>query len=130
MIIMASQNIFLMDLADREEDVWSASSPRLGEGSSPQVIHIASAASVSPTSSHDNTNTSDDHFTITLDPVDVPFPSTSTRQTTAEEWEVAARENLEGVHYTREKFPSDSISFLAAPFVRAVTCQRDSWRGD
>ena len=86
----------------------------------------ASPASVSPTSSHDSINASDDHFTITLDPVPVPSSSTSHRQTTAEEWKIAAQENQEGIHYTREKFPSSSISFLAAQFAREpVTVEED-----
>ena len=45
-------------------------------------------------------------------------PPPGPRRTTSDEWQAAARENHEGIHYTREKFPSDAITFLAATFSR------------
>ena len=113
-----SQHMFFLDLADREEDLWSPSSPQLQEVPY-QTIRLGSPAKPAEevaSSSHSTTNSSEDHSFMSDTE---PAPSSpQPRQTTAHEWHIAADENKDGVHYTRERFPSEAISYLAPPFAR------------
>lgn len=116
----SSQNVFFLDLVDREEDLWSSSSPQPQQVPF-QTIHIASdpPSPANPVFEASSSNL-DDKDKRTADDHLHPSPSASPtpRQTTAHEWQVAAQENLDGVHYTRERFPSDAISYLATTFAR------------
>ena len=110
---------------EREESDWISST--LFRGDTPGAAGSSSITSSEPLPillASSPTIRKDDREDLSLDLV-LPQPSLQGLRSELS-WATAARESAEGIHYVREKFPNENLTYLSQPFRREpITVEAD-----
>ena len=95
---------------EREDDIWDSTTlfNTNADGTSSSLI----SSEPFPLLLSTPTISLDDRQELTLDTAAAPPALDLTR----ESWRTAAKESAEGVHYVRERFPGENVTYLSHPF--------------
>ena len=106
--------------SEREDTVWDSSTLFPGESrnhsaSDPAPIHAFNDTNYPLLLTNPMTHKSLDDLSLVLN-TPAPLASPPPPELAPMSWRTAAQESVEGVHYVKERFPSEHVSYLSPPF--------------
>lgn len=96
-----------------EENLWNSST--LFRGDIPDAAGSSASETLPILLGTMPTIRKDDREDLTLD-LESPYPSPQGLSELS--WVTAAKDSAEGIHYVREKFPNENLTYLSQPFRR------------